>query len=142
MRYELSVDVNAKPDAVWAVLADVERWPEWTPSVRRVRRLEEGPLGGGSTARVKQPKLPAARWRVTGYVAGREFTWVSQSPGVTTVAEHLIAPGDGGGSRVTLVLTQTGRLARLAGLLGGRLIRRYVGLEADGLKRRSEQPPA
>ncbi len=134
MRYETSVDINAEPDVIWDVLADVERWPEWTASMSRVERLDGDPFGEGSTARVKQPRLPANRWRVTDYVRGESFSWESRSPGVTSLAEHRIAAREGGGSRVSLVLTQTGPLARLVGMLGGRLIRRYVRLEAEGLK--------
>jgi carbon monoxide dehydrogenase subunit G len=42
MRYETQVAIHATPEAVWAVLAEVERWPEWTPSMTLVRRLERG----------------------------------------------------------------------------------------------------
>lgn len=35
-----SLVVAAPPEAVWAVLADVPRWPEWCPPVRRVTHFD------------------------------------------------------------------------------------------------------
>ncbi|HEX5543098.1 MAG TPA: SRPBCC family protein [Micromonospora sp.] len=138
MRLEVSTEIAAPPEQVWAVLSDVERMPEWTASMTRVRRLDEGPLAVGSTVRVEQPRLRPATWRVTQYDPGRSFTWQSTSGGVTTVASHeLVSHGDA--VRVTLIVQQTGLLAALVGLLAGSLTRRYIVMEAEGLKRRCEQ---
>jgi uncharacterized membrane protein len=138
VRVERNVDVNAPAERVWAVLADVARWPEWTDSIDDVR-LHTDSLRVGSTAAVKQPRLPRSTWLVTEVEPGRGFTWVSRSGGVTTRAEHAIEPAEPG-CRVRLTLDQSGLLAPLVGALFGRLTRRYVDLEADGLKRRCEQP--
>jgi uncharacterized protein YndB with AHSA1/START domain len=128
------VEIAAAPAAVWAVLTDVQGWRRWTRSVELVRRREQGrPFGAGSEAWVKQPRLPGAVWRVTRYEAGRGFTWESRSPGVRTVADHRLSPA-GDGTELTLELRQQGPLAPLAGLLLGGLTRRYLAMEATGLK--------
>ncbi len=136
-----TVDVAAAPDQVWRVLADVESWPQWTASMRSVRPLEGGPLAEGSRVAVRQPRLPAAEWLVTELEEGRAFTWTAHSPGLVSVAEHVIEPRDGG-CTVTLRFQQTGPLAGVVGALGGRLVRRYVAMEAAGLKRRCESGEA
>jgi uncharacterized protein YndB with AHSA1/START domain len=138
MHLEKSVEIDASPERVWAVMADVERWPEWTRSMSRVELTSGRPLGSGSEARVKQPRMPAMRWRVTDYQPGVNFTWETRSPGAKTVASHRIAPRPGGGSTVTLVLDQTGPLAAVISPFIGRMSRRYVQMEAEGLKRRAE----
>ncbi|MEV0152444.1 SRPBCC family protein [Micromonospora sp. NPDC050686] len=139
MRFEATTEVAAPQESIWAVTVDVERWPEWTASVRRAERLDSGPFAVGSAARVEQPRLRPAVWRVTELAAPTYFRWVSGSPGVRTVAEHRLVPLPDGRVRVLLSVAQTGPLAPLVGRLGGNLVRRYLRTEADGLKRRCEQ---
>ncbi len=138
-RFSLTTDIPAAPDRVWAILADVERWPEWTPSVSRIRRLDPGPLGVGSRARIHQPRLLPATWRILELAEGRRFTWVTGGPGIRAVAEHSVEPIDRG-SRVTLSVRFEGLLASLAARLTRDLNRRYLELEAAGLRERSLSP--
>lgn len=135
--FEISVDIAAALDEVWTVLVDVEGWPSWTASVSEVKVLDGTPLAVGSRVRVRQPRLPATVWDVSSLEPGRSFTWTAAAPGVTTVADHrLEAQGDG--VRATLALERSGPLAPVVDLLFRRLTRRYVTMEADGLKRRCE----
>jgi uncharacterized membrane protein len=138
VKYTVSVDIRASPDRVWSELTAVEKWPEWTKSVTRVERLEDGAFGLGSRARVKQPKLPPLVWTVTDFQPGRAFTWTASSGGVTSVGEHRLRPGDDQTCTVTLAIRQSGPLAPVVGLLISRMTRRYVNIEAQGLKQRCE----
>ena len=137
MELTRSIDIQAPPGAVWAVWSDVERWPEWTASVSRVERFEQGPLAIGHRARVRQPKLPTAVWQVTKLEVGRGFEWESVSPGARVIGYHWIEP-QGSGSRVRLGIVFSGPIARLVGWLTRSLSERYLQLEANGLKARSE----
>jgi len=111
---QVGIDIAAPPDQVWTVLADIERWPEWTASVTSVERLDDGPVAVGSLARVKQPRLRAAVWRVTSVEPGRSFDWAAKSPGITTAAGHRLERSDGG-TRVALTIEMTGPLAGILG---------------------------
>jgi uncharacterized membrane protein len=133
---ETSIDIAAPMARVWAVLSDVSRWPEWTDSVDSVD-LDGDALRVGSAARVKQPKLPPATWRVTELMPGRSFTWVARAPGLTSAGSHELEEFEGVTS-ARLSLRQSGPLAPLMRLLIGRLTERYVEMEARGLKQRSE----
>jgi uncharacterized membrane protein len=138
MRYEVTEEIDVAPSDVWAVLADVERWPDWCPTMTSVQRLDDGPFGVGSAAEIRQPKLPRAIWRVTEFEPGRRFQWTTTSLGVTTSGDHRIDPLPGGRARITLTIEVTGALAALLTVVVWPMTRRYVTLEASSLKRRCE----
>jgi uncharacterized membrane protein len=137
MEYHVTTSADAPPEQVWPLFVDVERWPEMTKSIRKVRRVDNGPIRVGSEAIVWQPRLPRARWRVTELDPGRSFIWETTSGGVTTSGGHLVEP-DGQGSMITLTLGMHGPLARLMYAFLGRLSRRYLSMEMDGFRRTAE----
>jgi carbon monoxide dehydrogenase subunit G len=142
MQFSITTEIDATPDVVFAVMTDIERWPEWTPTVTRVERLGNAgaPLALGDRLRIVQPKVPPAEWTVTALEPGRGFRIFSRSPGATVEADHWAEPVDGGRrSRVTLSVTFAGFLGRIIGRLMRGLNERYIGQEAAGLKRRSEE---
>jgi carbon monoxide dehydrogenase subunit G len=138
MRVDVTVDISAPPEVVWAVLSDVESWPAWTASISSVRPSSPDSLQVGSRVRIKQPRLPATVWTVSDFVERERFTWTATSPGVKTRASHRVVR-TAEGSRATLSIDQAGILGRLVGRLYGGLTRRYVEMEAAGLKQRSEE---
>ncbi|OHV30752.1 MULTISPECIES: SRPBCC family protein [Pseudofrankia] len=139
MYYETSVTIDATADEVWTVMRDVERWPDWTPTVTNAR-TDDGELREGSVVRIQQPRLPVATWTVNDLKPGQGFSWISKATGMTTLAEHRIAPAAAGdGVTVTLSLRQSGPLAPIVGLFMARLVRRYVDTEAQGLRGRCER---
>ena len=135
------IEIDAPTDIVWEVIRDVERWPEWTPTVTSVRRLDTGTLRVGSRARIRQPRLPRADWQVVALEDGRGFSWVTTSPGVRVTAQHWVE-ARAGGSRATLSVSFAGLFGSLVGRLTRTLNERYLRLEAEGLKRRSEERAA
>ena len=136
MEFQISVDIGAPPDVVWAVMEDGERWHEWTPSVRSIRILDK-PLRVGSRALIRQPRFPPAMWTVIALEPGRGFTWKSGLPGMWVHAHHTVEP-IAAGTRATLRLSYEGALARLVGRLTRGITNRYLEFEARGLKKRSE----
>lgn len=138
LAFDVSVDVDAAPGRVWAVMMELERWHEWTPSIRRIQRLDPGELALGKAVRIWQPGLVRAVWRVIELVPGERFTWVCRSPGVRSTGSHGVEPR-GSGSRVTLAVRHEGLVARLLrGWISG-ITTRYMTMEAQGLKARCER---
>lgn len=140
-RFAITIDIDASPAVVWTVMSDIEHWSQWTASISSVVRTSSGPLGVGSTAHVRQPKLAPADFVVTEWQPGRGFDWVTKNVLVTAVGGHWIEPTPNG-SRVMLSVEFSGPLGGLIAWLYGGLTRRYIAMEASGLKRVSEAAPA
>ena len=136
---EHSVTIAAPPERVWAMVVEVERWPERIPTVDAVERLDPGPLAVGSQTRLEQPRLPTAVWTVTELTDGKSYTWQSTSPGVTVTAGHLVEPHPDG-SRLTLSVTVTGLLSGLGWLMTRSLTKQYLATEATSIKSAAETP--
>src|SRR5262245_12789330 len=136
--FHKTVDIAARPERVWKVMVDVERWPEWTKSMETIRRLEGGPFAIESSAWISQPKLRPAVWTITQLDAGRSFTWSTKGPGFRVFGSHGVEPTETG-SRVTLSIRFEGLLGGIVGRLLRKLNVEYMDMEAAGLKRRSEE---
>jgi uncharacterized protein YndB with AHSA1/START domain len=135
---ESSVDIDAPTSLVWEVFTDVERWPEWTASVTNLVALDGPGLAVGKRFRIKQPKLPTLVWEVTDVAPGVSWTWAQHSSGGSTFAHHALTPMDHGRTLVRQALDQRGPVGAIVGRLMLRTTRRYLEMEAQGLKLRSE----
>ncbi|MGY1763299.1 SRPBCC family protein [Geodermatophilus sp. SYSU D00779] len=132
------IDVEAPVERVREVLREVERWPEWAPTVTSVRRLDDGSLAVGSRVRVEQPRIPPDRVRGDRARAGPLVHLGGHRPGVRTTARHLLGELSTGGTRVTLAVEQAGPVGVVMGRFYRRLTDRYLAAEAEGIKARSE----
>lgn len=139
---ERTFTVDAPPDVVWEVISDIEGWPNWTTTARSAKRLEDGPLRTGASAKMKIVGAGAAGvWKVTSVHEGREFVWENRAGGVYSVAGHTIEP-EGSGSKVRLWIEQSGLMATLIGWYIRRVSNRNLDIESAGLKRESERRAA
>jgi uncharacterized membrane protein len=132
-----SINIDAPIDVVWSVFTDIERWPTWASSFTSVE-LIDGPMRLGAKARIRQPKLPTVVWEVTRWEPGRSWTWVTSAPGARTEASHVLT-ASGRGTVAEQSIVSSGPLGRLAAFVWRSLTRRYLAIEAAGLKQRSEQ---
>jgi uncharacterized membrane protein len=136
---ECSVDIDAPAAVVWDVFSDVEQWPEWTASVTRLVALDGPGIAVGKRFEIKQPRMRKLMWEVTEVTPGVAWTWVQRSPGGVTVARHEVIAESDRRSRVRQQLDQRGAAGLVVGRLMRGMTRRYLELEAAGLKARSEQ---
>lgn len=133
-----SVAIDAPADLVWDVFTDVEKWPEWTASVTRLTGLDGPQIAVGRRFEIKQPRMPKLVWTVTDVDPGTSWTWVQRSPGGLTSARHVVSAVGIGHTLVRQELEQRGPIGSLVGALMRGMTQRYLGLEAQGLKARSE----
>ncbi|MDA2804000.1 SRPBCC family protein [Nocardiopsis suaedae] len=137
MRYESTTEIATRPEEVWPVMTDVERWPDWLPTVASVQALDDGPPRPGVRYRLVQRRTPPAVWAVTVFAPAREFTWATRFLGARMTAEHHLEAA-GGVTRVRLVLSLEGRAAPVLASIAGARMRRFVDIEATALKWRCE----
>jgi len=137
LRHEVSISVNATPEHAWAVMKDIERWPEWTPSMSKVELQHPGEVQPGSKVKITQPKFPAAVWTVTKVEPNRYLEWRSTTPILASIGEHRIDP-EGDGVRLTLAIEQSGLLVPVLKLFYTKTIKEYLDMESKGFKTRAE----
>ncbi|MDA0269700.1 MAG: SRPBCC family protein [Chloroflexi bacterium] len=137
-----TVEIDAPLDQVWPIIADVERWHEWTASITSVAWQDGGSMRPGAVAAVRQPKLPVAKWTVTEVVdqgaERRSFTWTSGAPGFRSTGIHEVVARPGGNSTATVGIRTTGIIGALMWPMFKGLTKKYVTMEGEGLKARAE----
>ena len=138
MRFEKSIDIDAPQQRVWAVLGDLEAWPQRIETVDTVELLTPAPITTGSRVRLKQPKLPEGTWDITVWDAPSNFEWTQKAGGTTSVAGHRVEALGQNRARLTLTLDMRGLLIPIMALFYKDLTNRYMTLEAEGMKRAAE----
>ena len=138
MEYTETIRVEADRSRAWRALAAVTTYPQWTTSMTNVSGLDGPDLAVGHRFQIRQPGLPAAVWRVSEVRDGESFAWENRTPGLHSVATHRVSANPDGSTQVTLVLRQSGALASLIALLTQAKTRRYIALEAAGVKAAAE----
>ena len=139
MMNENNVEIDAPARSVWDVYTYVERWPDWTASVTRVAPLDGSGIEVGKRFEIKQPHLPKVVWEVTQLDPGVSWTWRQRSPGATTLGRHEVLAQDDDRTLVRQSIDQRGPIGVIVGVLMLRLTKRYLRLEAAGLKQHSER---
>lgn len=137
MRIEDVQVIRATPETVWALTADIERWPSITPTITSVERLDDGPLRVGSRARLSQPRQPQRVWTVSTFDPPRRFEWSTRVGPLTMTGGHLVEPAPEG-CRNRLSVEVTGFGAGLFGLLVKRQLAAAIRTENDGFRRTAE----
>ncbi|WP_353507917.1 SRPBCC family protein [Intrasporangium sp.] len=142
MHLENAMTIAVPVDRVWELTIDIERWPTLTPTILSVERLDDGELRIGSSARVRQPRMPLAVWTVTELEPLSRFVWEARILGSRFVGgHHLTATSDG--TQNTLTLDVNGWTAGLLSLAAGSAMRQAIATENEGFRRAaasSERP--
>jgi hypothetical protein len=95
------IGIGAPAPAVWGLLTDTAKWPQWNPFMMLTGRLA---VGERLAVEIRPPGKSAMRFRptVTKMEPGREFRWLGHLgvPGIFD-GEHgfRIAPEDAGRCR-------------------------------------------
>lgn len=137
MRIENVIDIDAAAEHLWELTLDVESWPQHTPTMTSVERLDHRPMAVGSAVRIKQPAHRERVWTVSELEPGHRFAWSARALGTTMTAAHTLVPTPSGTTQ-TLSVDIDGRFSRLVGALVARPIARAIAAENLGFKAAAE----
>jgi len=94
MKFSASAEINATPAKAWALVNDVEKWPQWIPSLKKIEKVTGGPLGVGSQVLVVARSLITVNlWMtITEFVAGRRVVMEGKVLGVKMTRYYTMEP--------------------------------------------------
>ncbi len=90
-RFSAGTEINAPPEAVWRVLADVANWPAWDPTTDSA----EGVVEKGGQLTFRSPKSPGQALRVKLTAVDEPFLleWTGgMPPAFRTQRTHRVTP--------------------------------------------------
>ena len=133
-----TTQIDAPPMAVWAVLTDLSRYPEWNPLFREASG--EVAVGERITLRTVQPsngRLMTVKAKIVAADPGAELRWASNLTGIMS-GEHsfVLTPLDGG-TRLAQTEIYGGLLAATVSVPRTETIFQAMN---DALKERVENP--
>jgi uncharacterized protein YndB with AHSA1/START domain len=142
MRIELSIEIERPREAVFALLADAGRLPEWQAGTRSARAEPPGALAPGSRVLQEVTFLGRHATSVIEVVRveppARLTLHIREGP-LPLVADHRLEDLGDGRTRLTFVgEADPGRLARVAGPLVRRGAERELRGWFESLKRLAE----
>lgn len=114
---------TAAPEAVWGVIADVDRWPSWNPGYRAAHL--DGPIEAGTVGTVTLANGRQREFTVVEAKPQASLVLGGSGPSVRLRFHHTIEPLPTGGARVSMAATIDGLLTPIFSRLFGRVIAGY-----------------
>ena len=98
MKFSSSVVINATPEKVFALVDNLEEWPQWIPSITRIEKLSDGPLKEGSQIRVtaKSGVTVKLLMTITEFVPGQRGVMQGKVLGVRMTRYYTFESVEGG----------------------------------------------
>ncbi len=99
-KVEESIEIDASPESVFALVSDLNRYPDFIPGVSEVKRIDD--VKSQWKAEAFGVPLHWSSEFIT-WVVNEEISWKSVD-GVKNDGAWRIEPGDGGGCKLTFIM--------------------------------------
>ena len=111
-----TIQIDAPPMTVWAILTDLARYPEWNPLFPEA--AGEVRVGERIVLKSRHPangRLMTVKPRIAVAEAGAELRWAASLPGIMSGEHSFVLSAADGGTRLVQSETFRGLLSAFAG---------------------------
>jgi carbon monoxide dehydrogenase subunit G len=138
MKFSASVEINTTSEKAWALVKNVEEWPSWIPSLKKIEKVTKGPMAVGSRVLVVARSLITVNllMTITEFVPGRRVVMEGKVLGVKMTRYYEMEPVAQNKAKLTAGGEVSGLLAFLVRRGGQRLSEEIV----QALKKKVEGP--
>jgi carbon monoxide dehydrogenase subunit G len=94
MKFGASVEINTTSEKAWALVKNVEEWPSWIPSLKKIEKVTKGPMDVGSRVLVVARSLITVNllMTITEFVPGRRVVMEGKVLGVKMTRYYEMEP--------------------------------------------------
>jgi hypothetical protein len=137
MEFAVGININAKPDIIWALLTNADDFPRWNTTVQRI----EGRIAPGETIKLKVAIAPERTFKlkVVTFVPNQRMVWQDgAAPMFQGIRRYTLTPKNDGSTDFSMSETFSGLMLPM---IGGSLpdFRQSFEQYAVDLKKAAEQ---
>lgn len=137
IHFERSLEIDAAPDAVWAVVSSLMNIDEFAPQIKSVEALTEGEIGVGSKRRNHFENGGSIVEEITEWDADQRYHRLQMSemgsmPLEEGYSDIKIEEAEGGKSKVTWGMDYKMKYGVFGRLLGQTMMKMMMGKIIDG----------
>jgi uncharacterized protein YndB with AHSA1/START domain len=103
------ITINAKPEVVWDVLTDIEKWSKWNEKIKHSTINEEADIGVSFTWKTNGSKI---RSQIHTFERNKTLGWTGKAFGAKAIHNWYLEPTKNG-TRVLVNESMGGWLVRL-----------------------------
>jgi len=94
MKFSASVEINSTPEKAWPLINNIEEWPKWIPSLKKIEKVTKGPMDVGSRVLVVARSLITVNllMTITEFVPGRSVVMEGKVLGVRMKRYYEMEP--------------------------------------------------
>jgi hypothetical protein len=97
-RLDYAITARCRPEHVWQVFANIDRWPQWNPVIGKSHWLtgEQWQLGSRFFMEITQPRRISFKPEIVEIDPPRRIVWTGSAPGFKGTHGHeFVAQPDG-----------------------------------------------
>lgn len=88
-----NIHINAKPETIWKVLTDIEKWPKWNSKITDSTLKEEPNIGTSFTWKTNGSRIKS---QIHTFDSDKAIGWIGQTFGAKAIHNWVLEPTKNG----------------------------------------------